>query len=57
VGRDFVFVAVRRTWGEDRVFFPDEDGMQRSLPRGWRTPATRMRSLGSGVRLLAPVVL
>lgn len=35
VGREFVFVAVRRTWGEDRVFFLDEDGTQRSLPRGW----------------------
>ena len=35
VGREFVFVAVRQTWGEDRVFFFDEDGAQRSLPRGW----------------------
>jgi hypothetical protein len=35
VGREFVFVAVRRTWGEDRVFFLDEDGTQRSLSRGW----------------------
>jgi hypothetical protein len=30
-----VFVAVRQTWGEDRVFFFDEDGAQRSLPTGW----------------------
>lgn len=35
VGREFVFVAMRRTWGEDRVFFSDEDGAQRSLPTGW----------------------
>ena len=35
VGREFVFVAVRQTWGEDRVFVLDEDGVQRSLPRGW----------------------
>jgi uncharacterized protein DUF5372 len=35
VGREFVFVAVRQTWGEDRVFFFDEDGVQRSLPTGW----------------------
>jgi len=35
VGREFVFVAVRQTWGEDRVFFLDEDGAQRSLPTGW----------------------
>ena len=30
-----MFVAVRQTWGEDRVFFFDDDGVQRSLPRGW----------------------
>ena len=35
VGREFVFVAIRQTWGEDRVFFFDEDGAQRSLPTGW----------------------
>ena len=34
-GREFVFVAVRQTWGEDRVSFFDEEGVQRSLPRGW----------------------
>lgn len=31
----FVLVGVRRTWGEDRVFFFDGDGVQRSLPTGW----------------------
>jgi hypothetical protein len=35
LGREFVFVAARQTWGEDRVFFFAEDGMQRSLPRAW----------------------
>jgi hypothetical protein len=35
VGREFVFVAVRQTWGEDRVFFFDDDGTQRSLPTAW----------------------
>lgn len=35
VGRAFVFVAVRQTWGEDRVFFFGEDGSLRSLPCGW----------------------
>lgn len=30
-----MFVVARRTWGEDRVFFFDEDGVQRSLPRAW----------------------
>lgn len=28
-------VAVRLTWGEDRVFFLDEEGTQRSLPLAW----------------------
>jgi hypothetical protein len=35
VGREFVFVAIRLAWGEDRVFFFDEGGVQRSLPAGW----------------------
>jgi hypothetical protein len=34
-GREFVFVAVRQTWGEDRVFFFGDDGTQKSLPRAW----------------------
>jgi hypothetical protein len=31
----FVLVAVRHTWGEDRVFFLDEEGTQCSLLRAW----------------------
>ncbi|MHB1836188.1 MAG: DUF5372 family protein [Solirubrobacteraceae bacterium] len=38
-GREFVFVVARRTWGQDRVFFLDEDGVQRSLPRAWTDAA------------------
>jgi hypothetical protein len=34
-----VFVVARRTWGEDRVFLFDEDGVQRSLPRVWTDAA------------------
>ena len=34
-GREFVFLAVRQTWSEDRVFFLDGDGRQFSLPVGW----------------------
>lgn len=34
-----MFVVARRTWGEDRVFFLDEDGIQRSLPRAWTDAA------------------
>jgi hypothetical protein len=39
VGREFVFVAVRSTWSERRVFFLDEDGTQRSLPAAWTDAA------------------
>jgi hypothetical protein len=35
VGREFVFVAARLTWGQDRIFFFDDEGAQRSLPRAW----------------------
>jgi Family of unknown function (DUF5372) len=34
-GREYVFVAARLSWGEDRVFFLDEDATQRSLPSAW----------------------
>ena len=34
-GREFVFLAVRQTWSEDRAFFLDGDGRQYSLPAGW----------------------
>jgi hypothetical protein len=38
-GREYLLVAVRSTWGEDRVFFLDEDGTQRSLPSAWTDAA------------------
>jgi uncharacterized protein DUF5372 len=34
-----VFLAVRQTWSEDRVFFLDENGQQFSLPVGWTDAA------------------
>ena len=34
-GRDFLFVAHRRNWGEDRVHLHDENGVLFSLPAGW----------------------
>jgi Family of unknown function (DUF5372) len=34
-----VLVSVRHNWGEDRVFFLDEEGTQCSLPRGWTDAA------------------
>ncbi len=38
-GREFVFVAVRQTWSQDRVFFLDQQGVQYSLPVGWTDAA------------------
>jgi hypothetical protein len=38
-GREFVFLAVRQTWAEGRVFFLDADGRQHSLPVGWTDAA------------------
>jgi Family of unknown function (DUF5372) len=38
-GREFVFLAVRQTWSEDRVFFLDENARQFSLPVGWTDAA------------------
>jgi hypothetical protein len=38
-GREFVLVALRHTWGEDRVFFFADDGVQKSLPRAWTNVA------------------
>ena len=32
-------MGVRHNWGEDRVFFLDEEGTQCSLPRGWTDAA------------------
>jgi hypothetical protein len=34
-----VFVAIRHTWGEDRLFFFGDDGTQKSLPRAWTDAA------------------
>ena len=39
LGRELVLLSVRQTWGEDRVFFVDEEGTQRSLPRAWTDAA------------------
>jgi hypothetical protein len=38
-GREFVFVDLRQTWGEDRVLFIDDDGELLSLPVGWTDAA------------------
>jgi hypothetical protein len=36
-----VLVGVRHNWGEDRVFFLDEEGTQCSLARGWTDAGDR----------------
>jgi hypothetical protein len=38
-GRQFAFVARRRNWGEDRVYFHDERDELVSLPTGWTDAA------------------
>ena len=38
-GREFLLIGVRRNWSEDRVFFLDDGGVQRSLPVGWTDAA------------------
>ena len=38
-GRSFEFVAVRRTWQQDRVFFLLEDGTLTSVPTAWTDAA------------------
>lgn len=40
-GEEYVFVAVRQTWGEDRVFFYGEDDTVCSLPVGWTDAAAQ----------------
>ncbi len=34
-GREFDLVTYRQNWGEDRVFFHDDEGRLRSLPADW----------------------
>ena len=38
-GREFIFAGVRQTWGENRVFFLDDEGSQHSMPVGWTDAA------------------
>ena len=39
-GREFLFLSVGHNWGEDRVFFLDDDGVKHSLPLGWTDAAS-----------------
>ena len=34
-GREFQLVDYRSTWGEDRVYYVDEEGVLKRLPASW----------------------
>ncbi|MGH8470904.1 MAG: DUF5372 family protein [Gammaproteobacteria bacterium] len=34
-GRRFELLAWKQTWGEDRVYFYDDEGRLRAIPAGW----------------------
>ena len=34
-GREFELVTYRQNWGEDRVYFHDDQGQLRALSAGW----------------------
>ena len=38
--REFLFLSVGHNWGENRVFFLDDDGVKHSLPLGWTDAAS-----------------
>jgi hypothetical protein len=35
VGREFAIITYRQNWGEDRVYFHDDQGRLTSLPTQW----------------------
>jgi len=35
VGREFLIITYRQNWGEDRVYFHDDQGRLTSLPTQW----------------------
>jgi hypothetical protein len=44
-----VFLAVRQTWSQDRVFFLDEQGRQFSLPVREKSQKWKLRELIDGL--------
>jgi len=48
--REWDLVAYRHNWGEDRVYFHDEDGRLRSMPATWTSvnPADPVAAIGAG---------
>lgn len=49
-GREWNLVTYRHNWGEERVFFHDDDGRLRSLPAAWTSlrPADPVVTLSAG---------
>jgi hypothetical protein len=39
LGREFRVVDLRNTWGEDRVYFHDDEGRLRYMPTSWTNAA------------------
>lgn len=53
-GRQFALVTYRHNWGEDRVYFHDEDGKLSALPASWTSlaPKDPFREVAAGRCLL-----
>lgn len=49
-GREFEFVRQRKNWGEDRVWFYDDQGALHGLPAAWtdRAPADPFVVIAAG---------
>ena len=49
-GREFELVTYKKAWGEDRVYFRDEEGRLRHMPVGWTSvePADPFRTVAAG---------
>jgi hypothetical protein len=56
-GREFTVVTYRKNWGEDRVYFYDDQNMLTSIPTGWTSlfaaedPLTSLSNLKSFFRV------
>jgi hypothetical protein len=37
VGREFDLLTYRHNWGEDRVYYHDDEGLLQAIPAGWTT--------------------
>ena len=53
-GRAFALVAYRHNWGEERVYFHDDEGELKALPASWTSVAPKdpFREMADGRCLL-----